>query len=119
MWKQLAKGVEVAWHKLNAEQRRAMAEAKQMEIKEWVASKVVQAAIGPVMTGREDDPRWIEVLEKFHMALRWSPGKHLHWCTAGQTPAVSRLQLALGPDRVLQGHHADQEGVQPQGAGTW
>ena len=41
-----------------------------MEIKEWVASKVVQAAIGPVMTAREDDPRWIEVLEKFHMALR-------------------------------------------------
>ena len=26
-----------------------------------------------LMCGREDDPRWIQILEKFHMALRWSP----------------------------------------------
>lgn len=26
-----------------------------------------------LMTGCEDDPRWVEVREKFHMALRWSP----------------------------------------------
>ena len=35
--KQVAKGVEVSWHKLNKEQREAMAEAKRVEIKEWVA----------------------------------------------------------------------------------
>ena len=46
--KQVAKGVEVSWHKLNKEQREAMTEAKRVEIKEWVASKVCRAAIGEV-----------------------------------------------------------------------
>ena len=36
--KKLAKGVEVSWQRLNQEQRAAIAEAKQIEIKEWISS---------------------------------------------------------------------------------
>eukprot|EP00435_Cladocopium_sp_Y103_P011911 s1821_g3.t1 len=61
--KQLAKGVEVSWHKLNAVQRQAMAEAKQVEIKEWVASKVVRAAIGDVDPARVMKMRWVLVFK--------------------------------------------------------
>ena len=34
--KRVVKGVEVSWSKLNATQRKAMKEAKQVEIKEWI-----------------------------------------------------------------------------------
>ena len=57
--KQVAKGVEVSWHKLNKEQREAMAEAKRVEIKEWVASKVCRAAIGEVDPQRIMRMRWV------------------------------------------------------------
>ena len=61
--KQLAKGVEVSWHKLNPEQRRAMAEAKQVEIKEWVTSKVCKAALGDVDPARVMKMRWVLVFK--------------------------------------------------------
>jgi hypothetical protein len=61
--KKLAKGVEVSWQRLNQEQRAAMAEAKQIEIKEWISSQVVRAAIGPVPPERCMKMRWVLVLK--------------------------------------------------------
>ena len=61
--KKLAKGVEVSWQRLSQEQRAAMAEAKQIEIKEWISSQVVRAAIGPVPPERCMKMRWVLVLK--------------------------------------------------------
>ena len=40
--KSVSKGAEVAWHKLNATQRAAMAEAKQLEVTQQVQQKVCE-----------------------------------------------------------------------------
>ena len=61
--KKLAKGVEVSWQKLSPEQRTAMHEAKMLEIKEWIGSKVCQAAIGPIPQERLMKMRWVLVLK--------------------------------------------------------
>ena len=61
--KKLAKGVEVSWQKLNEEQRRAMKEAKGIEIQEWISSKVCRAALGPIPQGRLMRMRWVLVLK--------------------------------------------------------
>ena len=61
--KKLAKGVEVSWQKLNEQQRSAMSEAKQIEISEWVSSKVCQAAVGPVPRDRLMKMRWVLVFQ--------------------------------------------------------
>ena len=53
--KRVAKGVEVS----NEEQRRAMKEAKHAEISEWLASRVCQAAVGPVPNDRLMRMRWV------------------------------------------------------------
>ena len=61
--KHVAKGVEISWRRLNEERRRAMAEAKQVEIKEWVASKVCEAALGEVDPARVMRMRWVLVFK--------------------------------------------------------
>ena len=61
--KKLAKGVEVAWQKLNPQQREAMKEAKMIEINEWLASKVCKAALGPVPPERLMRMRWVLVFK--------------------------------------------------------
>ena len=61
--KKLAKGVEVSWQKLNEEQRRAMKEAKGIEIQEWISSKVCRAALGPIPQDRLMRMRWVLVLK--------------------------------------------------------
>ena len=57
--KKVAKGVEVSWKKLNEQQRQAMTEAKQLEISEWLASKVCEKAIGPIPRERLMSMRWV------------------------------------------------------------
>ena len=57
--KRVAKGVEVSYQRLNEEQRRAMKEAKHAEISEWLASRVCQAAVGPVPNDRLMRMRWV------------------------------------------------------------
>eukprot|EP00435_Cladocopium_sp_Y103_P042914 s628_g12.t1 len=60
--KKLAKGVEVSWQRLSAEQRAAMKEAKGIEIKEWIAAKVCKVAVGDVPPERMMRMRWVLVL---------------------------------------------------------
>ena len=79
--KKVAKGVEVAWHKLNSDQRRAMAEAKQVEIKSWIAQQVVKAALGDVPRERLMKMRWV---------LTFKPGSK-----EGEVKAKARL-VVLG-----------------------
>ena len=52
--KKVAKGVEVSWQKLSPTQRAALAEAKNLEINEWVSREVCRAAMGPEPL-REDE----------------------------------------------------------------
>ena len=61
--KKVAKGVEVAWQKLNVEQRKAVQEAKEIEINEWLSSKVCQAALGHVPPERLMKMRWVLVFK--------------------------------------------------------
>lgn len=62
--KKVAKGVEVSWAKLNQHQRHAMMEAKNIEIKEWLASKVCKAAVGEVPAARLMKMRWVLVFKQ-------------------------------------------------------
>eukprot|EP00435_Cladocopium_sp_Y103_P049959 s464_g15.t1 len=57
--KKVAKGVEVSYQRLNEEQRRAMKEAKNLEISEWLGSKVCQAAVGHLPPDRLMKMRWV------------------------------------------------------------
>ena len=61
--KKVAKGVEVAWSKLSPLQREAMNEAKGIEIKEWISSKVCQAAVGRIPPSRLMRMRWVLVFK--------------------------------------------------------
>ena len=61
--KRVAKGVEVSWQKLSEEQRKAMGEAKQVEINEWVKSRVCRAALGEVPPHRLMKMRWVLVFK--------------------------------------------------------
>ena len=61
--KKMAKGVEVSWSKLSPVQRQAMSEAKTLEIKEWLSSKVAKAAIGHVPEDRLMKMRWVLVFK--------------------------------------------------------
>ena len=62
--KKVAKGVEVSWAKLNPHQRQAMMEAKNIEIKEWLSSKVCKAAVGEVPQSRLMKMRWVLVFKQ-------------------------------------------------------
>ena len=86
--KKVAKGVEVSWQKLNATQRAAMAEAKQVEIKSWLTSQVCKAALGDVPRERLMKMRWV---------LTFKPGSK-----EGEIKAKARL-VVLGftdPDAI-------------------
>ena len=61
--KKVAKGVEVSWRKLNVEQRRAMNEAMQLELKDWISNKVCRAAVGHVPRERIMKMRWVLVFK--------------------------------------------------------
>ena len=61
--KNVAKGVGVSWRKLNAEQRRAMNEAMQLELKDWISNKVCRAAVGHVPRERIVKMRWVLVFK--------------------------------------------------------
>ena len=57
--KNVAKGVEVSWAKLNETQRSATREAKSLEVNEWIKSKVCCAALGKVDPARIMKMRWV------------------------------------------------------------
>ena len=70
--KSVQKGVEVAWAKLNDQQRAAMQEAKKAELESWVAKKVVQAAAPDITEDQALRMRWIYT---FKAAGDQHPGK--------------------------------------------
>ena len=57
--KSIQKGVEVAWAKLNPQQKSAMQEAKTAELESWVAKKVVKAADPSITEEQALKMRWI------------------------------------------------------------
>ena len=57
--KSVLKGAEVSWQKLNEDQRRAMAEAKRLEVEQWVVRKVVQKYRGVIPPSRLMRSRWV------------------------------------------------------------
>ena len=59
----MQKGCEVAWHKLNPEQRRAMGEAKRLEVDSWLTNKVVARAGFEVPRSRLMKMRWVLVFK--------------------------------------------------------
>ena len=61
--KSVSKGAEVAWHKLNPEQRKAMAEAKQLEVSQWVQQKVCERFKGVIPKNRLMRTRWVLVFK--------------------------------------------------------
>ena len=61
--KSVSKGAEVAWHKLNATQRAAMAEAKQLEVSQWVQQKVCERFKGVIPGNRLMRTRWVLVFK--------------------------------------------------------
>ena len=70
--KSVQKGVEVAWAKLNDQQKAAMQEAKKAELESWVARKVVQAAAPDITEDQALRMRWIYT---FKAAGEQHPGK--------------------------------------------
>lgn len=63
-WRSIVKDPsEVSWQKLSEEQRKAMDEAKQVEINEWVKSRVCRAALGEVPLHRLMKMRWVLVFK--------------------------------------------------------
>ena len=61
--KSVSKGAEVAWHKLNATQRAAMAEAKQLEVSQWMQQKVCERFKGVIPPSRLMRTRWVLVFK--------------------------------------------------------
>ena len=61
--KSVSKGAEVAWNKLNATQRAAMAEAKQLEVSQWVQQKVCERFKGVIPQSRLMRTRWVLVFK--------------------------------------------------------
>ena len=57
--KSVLKGAEVSWHKLSATQRKAMSEAKQLEVDQWIVRKVVEKFRGHIPTDRLMKTRWV------------------------------------------------------------
>ena len=57
--KSTQKGVEIAFHKLDAQQKAAMNEAKAAEISSWLASKVAKAAQGQISQEQALKMRWV------------------------------------------------------------
>ena len=56
--KQVHKGVEVSWARLSPTQRAAMQEAKQAEVKSWIANDVVRKAIPGISPDQALKMRW-------------------------------------------------------------
>ena len=61
--KSIQKGAEISWHKLNPLQKKAMSEAKTLEVTSWVSNKVVEKALGFVPKHRLMRMRWVLVLK--------------------------------------------------------
>ena len=61
--KSVSKGAEVAWSKLNPEQKKAMAEAKQLEVSQWVQQKVCERFKGVTPRNRLMRTRWVLVFK--------------------------------------------------------
>ena len=61
--KEVKKGCEVAWHKLNSVQRQAMKEAKDLEVNSWVANRVCERAGADVPKSRLMKMRWVLVFK--------------------------------------------------------
>ena len=61
--KSVQKGAEVAWGKLNPEQKKAMGEAKQLEVSQWVSKKVCERFRGAVPAARLMKTRWVLVFK--------------------------------------------------------
>eukprot|EP00435_Cladocopium_sp_Y103_P026888 s2772_g6.t1 len=61
--KSVSKGAEVAWNKLNPTQRAAMAEAKQLEVSQWVQQKVCERFKGVIPQSRLMRTRWVLVFK--------------------------------------------------------
>ncbi|CAE7706187.1 GIP [Symbiodinium sp. CCMP2456] len=59
MSKAVSKGVEVSWHKLSPEQRRAMGEAKSLEVAQWVQLKVCKKVAELVPEHQLLRMRWV------------------------------------------------------------
>ncbi|CAE7259381.1 RE2 [Symbiodinium sp. CCMP2456] len=57
--KSVQKGVEISYHKLNEEQKKAMDVAKAAEVQSWVGSKVARAANIPVAPDEALKMRWV------------------------------------------------------------
>ena len=55
------------WQHVDPEQRRAMKEAKGVEIQKWISSKVCRAALGPTPPDRLMRMRWV-------LLLKWADG---------------------------------------------
>ena len=60
--KSVQKGAEVAWQKLNPEQKKAMGEAKHLEVSQWVSKKVCERFRAAVPAGRLMKTRWVLTL---------------------------------------------------------
>ena len=61
--KSVSKGAEVAWHKLNATQRAAMAEAKQLEVTQRVQQQVCERFKGVILGDGLMRTRWVLVFK--------------------------------------------------------
>ena len=61
--KSIQKGAEVSWAKLNPTQRKAMAEAKSLEVDSWITNKVCEKAGFNVPKHRLMKMRWVLVLK--------------------------------------------------------
>ena len=61
--KSVSKGAEVAWHKLNPVQRKAMQEAKDLEVNQWVQQKVCERFKGISPKDRLMRTRWVLVFK--------------------------------------------------------
>ncbi|CAE7805002.1 unnamed protein product, partial [Symbiodinium sp. CCMP2456] len=72
MSKKVQKGVEVAWNRLNEDQKAAMNVAKTAELDSWIAKKVVKAACPSIKPDQALRMRWVYT---FKNAGEDQPGK--------------------------------------------
>ena len=61
--KSVQKGAEVAWEKLNEDQKKSMSEAKMLEVDQWISQKVCEKFKGVVPRSRLMKTRWVLVLK--------------------------------------------------------
>ena len=61
--KSVQKGAEVSWGRLDPEQRKAMAAAKNVEVEQWVKEEVCKRYKGVIPAGRMMKMRWVPTLK--------------------------------------------------------